>query len=239
MGAKTIWFSLLILFLSAAGDFSRAATLSLPAIVRGWYQELGERSPTFLNYALGVHRSGGPGSANQPFFEYRNFFIFDLAGMALPIGSAELVLYLPTPLGYASGDPSETFELHDVVTRVDDLINGIDGVASFADLGDGAVYGSRTITAADQGAVIKIQLSAVAIADLNSSHSRLAIGGKLTTLDLGVTRREETVFGSTNSGSISELRLTLIPEPTSIVLLSLAAVMLGGSRLRTRRGKSS
>jgi hypothetical protein len=114
------------------------------------------------------------------------------------------------------------------------LVAGTGGVAAYADLGSGVVYGSRTMTAADQGTVVEITLNPAAIAALNAATGSIGIGGSLTTLD-GVANSEFT-FGSSGSVTdITELRLTLVPEPSSAILgfvASLALMHRNGRRAR-------
>jgi hypothetical protein len=196
---------------------------------RGWYAETGQNFPGTFNYFVGDSRAR---NCTICAADSRNFFVFDLAGVSQPIASAKLALHVP-PSGYTSRDPSENYELHDVVTPIESLLDGTGGVAAHTDLGSGIVYGSRTMTAADQGSVIEIELNSSAIAVLNSSHSLFGIGGSLTTLD-GVANSEGT-FGFTSlSTDLVQLRLTLVPEPSTLLLLLIA----GSSLLGYRKAKS-
>lgn len=239
MKRKVVCFaSLIFMIFAVASNPVSAVTLNLPAFYSGWYNIAGFHDPGNTNYFVG----DGRGVASYSLLaDYRNFFVFDLANVMLPIESGVLALEMPLApsppppsYGYASSDPSETYELHDVTTSIDKLVNGTGGITAHADLGDGSVYGSRIFTAADNGKVIEIQLSALAIADMNITHSRFAIGGKLTTLD--DLPNLEAIFSVTGGpNEIRELRLTLIPEPTSLTLLSITAVMLSGSRFRKRQ----
>lgn len=240
MKLNVIYFtSITILFLAVANSLVSAATLNLPAFYSGWYNIAGQHDPGNKNFFVGDNRRVYPFPANA---EFRNFFVFDLATVTMPIESGVLALEMPlapspqpgSVPGYASSDPSETYELHDVTTSIHNLINGTGGVTAHADLGDGSIYGRRIFTAADNGKVIEIQLSALAIADMNNSHSYFAVGGKLTTLD--DLPNQEGIFAATGSPKhITELRLTLIPEPTCLTPFSIAAMMLGSSRFRMRR----
>lgn len=225
-------------FLIALLGSATAATLNLPAIDRGFYSTTGGHLPHYTNYVVGDSRPGG--SSDFSAADFRNFFVFDLASVPLPIESADLALYMPPiPLfvggiyfnGFYSNDPSETYELHDVITPIDILINATGGAATHTDLGDGAIYGTRIITPADNRTIVQMKLSPVAIANMNSTHGYFAIGGKLTTLD--DLPNVEVAFGFTDVGDpLTELRLTLVPEPTCLALFSIAAVMLGGGRLK-------
>ena len=57
-----------------------------------------------------------------------------------------------------------------------------------------------------------------------------AIGGSLTTLD--DTANDEWTFGGTTEFRlyVSELRLTLVPEPSTLILLAIGAISLIGYR---------
>jgi hypothetical protein len=151
-----------------------------------------------------------------------------------PIASAKLALFVPSELagpGYNSPDPSENYELNDVTTSIATLVAGTGGAAAHADLGSGVVYGSRTMTAADMGTVVEITLNPAAIAALDSATGLIGIGGWLTTLD-GVANSEFT-FGSSGSATdTTELRITLVPEPSSAILCFVASLVL---MLRERR----
>jgi hypothetical protein len=199
-----------------------AQTVVIPHTDRGWYDNTGFHNPGNPNYVVG----------DTSVTVTRNFFVFDLASVVQPIASAKLVLFVPSSLsgpGYNSADPSENYELHDITTSTATLVAGTGGVAAYTDLGSGVVYGSRTMTAADMGTLVEITLNAAAIAALDSATGLIGIGGSLTTLD-GVANSEFT-FGS--SGSITdttELRLTLVPEPSALSLLGIGAITLLGTR---------
>ena len=204
-----------------------AQAVVIPYTDSGWYSETGFHNPTNPNYVVGDNR-GFPGSCG----DCRNFFVFDLSGVTQPIASAKLALYVPSALegpGYVSGDPSENYELHDVTTSIATLLNGTGGAAAHADLGSGVVYGSRTMTAADMGTVVEITLNASAIAALDAATGLIGIGGSLTTLD-GLANNEYTFGTSGSITDISQLRITLVPEPSTLVLLGIGALSLLGQR---------
>ena len=199
-----------------------AQTVVIPHTDRGWYDNTGFHNASNPNYVVG----------DNSFTVSRNFFVFDLASVVQPIASAKLVLFVPSSLagpGYSSPDPSENYELRDISTSLATLVGGTGGVAAYTDLGSGVVYGSRTMTATDMGTLVEITLNPAAIAALDSATGLIGIGGWLTTLD-GVANSEFT-FGS--SGSITdttELRLTLVPEPSALLLLGIGAISLHGTR---------
>jgi len=137
---------------------------------RGWYNPAG-RTLSNSSYFVGDERGPTctPGSGFC-FNDYRDYFVFDLAGISPPIASGKLALYVPdaTVPGYRSADPSENFELHDVVTPLNSFILGTGGVAAWNDLGTGVVYGSRSMTAADMGNIVEVELNSSAVAAMNA-----------------------------------------------------------------------
>jgi len=197
---------------------------------RGWYTPSGNHIPINQSYFVGDIRGSLCGFCED---DYRDFFVFDLAGVTQSIESATLALYVPGAAsdrgpGYGSQDVSENYELHDVVTPIATLLAGTGGVAAHTDLGTGVVYGSRTMTAADNATVIEIPLNSSAIAAMNLTHGQFAIGGSITTLD-NVANNEYT-FGGTSNLEMTQLRLTLVPEPANLFLLATGAIVLSTRR---------
>ena len=80
------------------------------------------------------------------------------------------------------------------------------------------------MTVADVGQTIEIPLNASAIAAMNSNHGLFGIGGSITTLD-AVASTEFLFAGSGGiGGERVELRLTLVPEPSSFTLMMLCGI---------------
>jgi hypothetical protein len=240
MSRNIVCTSTLIALLTFVLDCSlvSAQTVVIPHTDHGWYSEAGLNDPTNLNYFVGDLS----GSCTHCPADHRNFFVFDLASVNQPIASAKLALFVPSEPppgpGYSSPDPSETYELHDIVTSIAALLDGTGGVAAHTDLGSGVVYGSRTMTAADMGSVVEITLNSAAIAALDAATGLIGIGGSLTTLD-GLANDEFTFGGTSVFGletETTELRITLVPEP-STAFLCLAGI--GGISLLGRRKAKS
>jgi hypothetical protein len=229
----SILFTLLFFVLNCLAV--SAQTVVIPHTDRGWYNEAtGYHVPSNQNYLVGDNRGIGCGEC---FNDFRNFFVFDLAGVTQPIASAKLALSVPGPLpipGYVSTDPTENYELHDVTTPIATLLDGTGGVAAHTDLGSGVVYGSRTMTAADMGSVVEITLNATAISALDAALGGLfAFGGSITTLDDLPNFEQTFAFSSTGE---TQLRLTLVPEPSSL-LLCLAGIFASLMCRRRPRGE--
>jgi PEP-CTERM motif len=204
-----------------------AQTVVINYTDRGWYAPTGFHDPSNLNYGVGDVR--GPSCGVTCYADIRNFFVFDLAGVTQPISSAKLELSVPIGRGYVSPDPSENYELHDVITPIATLVDGTGGVAAHADLGSGVVYGSRMMTAGDNNTVVGITLNSSAIAVLDAATGLIGIGGSLTTLD-DLPNDEYTFAYPTTTDSIAQLRLTLVPEPSTLLLLGIGAISLLGYR---------
>jgi subtilisin family serine protease/Ca2+-binding RTX toxin-like protein len=156
--------------------------ITLNAVDSGWYDSTGFHDPSNTNYIV------GDGSNTL----YRNWFTFNLPTLTAPIITAQLKV---NTFDYSSPQPSETYELRDVTTAVPTLTaGGSDKTAIYADLGDGAIYGSQTYTNADDDKFRTIDLNAAAISALTAkSGQAFALGGLLATLD--TIANIEYVFG--------------------------------------------
>lgn len=159
---------------------AQASTPTLNSADQGWYRSDGLSLASNTNYITGYYAGD----------EYRSWFGFDLANTSCTITSATLRLPNPNP---ASGTLS-TLSLRAVTTPLAQLVpahasGDATGLATFADLGDGTLYGSVTLTAANTNPV-DVTLNSDAIAALNASRtSTFALGGayaitQTTTQDL-------------------------------------------------------
>ena len=156
--------------------------ITLNAVDSGWYDSTGFHNPSNTNYVVGDDSNT----------LYRNWFTFNLPTLTAPIITAQLKV---NTFDYSSPQPSETYELRDVTTAVPTLTaGGSDKTAIYADLGDGAIYGSQTYTNADDDKFRTIDLNAAAISALTAkSGQAFALGGLLATLD--TIANIEYVFG--------------------------------------------
>jgi hypothetical protein len=171
------------------------STVSLAAFDSGWYDSTGFHSSANDNYLVGFFDPN----------EYRNFFVFDRSTIEGTILSATFSAFNPTS-GFSSLDASETYSLFDVTTPIAALRAGGSGqFATFADLGTGTVFGSRSISNANQGQSVDVTLNASALAALNATSGHYAIGGALTSID-GID--PQYLFGFTNGSLARTLNVT-------------------------------
>ena len=99
----------------------------------------------------------------------------------------------------------------------------------FNDLGSGTIYGSRSYSHTDIDQVLGIPLNADAISALNSAlGGEFALGGALTSID---TNGSEFIFGG-RANTTRRLVLTIIPEPSTALLVALGLV---GLAIRKRK----
>jgi hypothetical protein len=214
------------------GPTSEASTFLIDATDSGQYSSEGDHAPGNFNYVTGN---------TSDRLQRRNFFVFALPATLETILSAELRLTNPGPPnpGYQSDNSSETYVLRDVSTSITNLMAGGSGLtAIYQDLGTGTTYGSVVVSAASNGTIVTITLneSFISAAQAIGGGGFIALGGALSTLDSD-PKTTEFVFGFTGASlSQSKLALTTIPEPATVVLISLAlgAVLLRRTRTAQR-----
>ncbi len=226
--------SLIVALAATIPAFS--ATVTLDAVDTGWYRSDGVHTPQNQNYQTGIFDST----------ERRSFFVFDLSAVSGTVAAATLRLYnplvSPTLPGYVSPDPTETLEIYDVTTSAASVTGSTAGVAGFTDLGSGTLYGTKTVSAADNGTVVEVALNGAAVAALDSSSGLFLFGGVLSTLS---GTANQYVFGfSTTSFAGNDVRqlvlevrdITPVPEPATTGLTALGALALI-ARLAWRPGR--
>ena len=182
----------------ALGALTAGRTITLDYVDSGWWNSFGEHEATNDNYFVG-----------QVPDEYRNFFVFDLAGVSGLIVDAQLRLTNPFG-GFSSTDPTEIYSLFDVSTPISALsASGFGDTGIFDDLGTGATLGSQTVSFADDGQIVSVSLGQAGLSSLNAAEGGLfALGGALTTLAGGAV--EQFLFGfSGQPDNVRQLVLTL------------------------------
>jgi hypothetical protein len=189
---------------------SGVQTIEIYAIDSGWYTDTGNHKPAISNYLVGECAS--PQCIDPRVF--RNFFVFDLAGIPGQVLTASPVIENPENDGYVSNDPSETWTAHDVTTPISALVAGGSGLTEiYDDLGEGTHYGSATVTPAS--VLVHVRLNDAAISALNAATGdQFAIGGAITTLDAEVNR--EWVFGNSTATHVRKLVLSVCSPTLAI-----------------------
>ncbi len=166
-----------------------AESVVLDYVDSGWWDGTGFHDEFNDNYIAGL-LSGA---------EYRDYVVFDLAGLSGSVLDASLNLFNPV---YVSPDPSETFTLFDVSTPISELTaTGFGQTGIFDDLGTGVVLGSREVSSADDGSVVSIPLNAAGRQAISAAGGGLvALGGAITSLSAD----DEFIFGG--SGDPRDVR---------------------------------
>ncbi len=195
---------------------------------RGYYYGYDYADPTNQNYLTGQLNLGDGTS------EFHSFFAFDpLAGLTGPIVSATLNLYEPQG-GFSSTQLAELLTITGFSGSVTTLEAGGTVAGEYNALASGTVFGTQSVTSANDGSFISIALNADGIAFLNgNSGSAFAFGGSLADLTNSDTR---FLFGGTNDLSALDGNTTLtvvtsdtspVPEPktTGLVLIGLLALV--------------
>jgi hypothetical protein len=170
------------------------------AVDSGWIELAGFHSATNNSYQVGSPATG---------VFFRNYTTFTLSSWTPTILSAELRIFNPAT-GYSSPDPTETYTLFDVSATAAALdttrpAGDPTGMAIFDDLGSGTIYGTRTVSSADNNTSVSIPLNAAAVAALNAAiGSTISFGGAITTLGPAV----QTMFNG-STGALGQVQLIL------------------------------
>jgi hypothetical protein len=109
---------------------------------------------------------------------------------------------------------------------------------SYNDLGNGTVYGSLTVSNADDDSFLLINLTAGALAGINAAQGgQFVLGGPLTTLTEGETEEVLYAFSSlpfNDPPNHSQLLLAQagvgVPEPGTLTLVCLGCLAFGRRR---------
>jgi hypothetical protein len=200
--------------MGGASPDASATLITIDAANRGWIDEFYMTSPT-NNYLTGNCCDAG---------EHRSFFQFAIPTLPEPIASARLIL--DTAKVDVLQGPSMTL-----------IVTSLPSVFGFSDLGMGALYGSRSYSAADAYTTRSIDLSPAALESILASE--LGTFGTSQRISAGATFGpdiiDQFVFGRSNRGEQSvQLEITLVPEPSTALLVGMGLVATSASRRRLR-----
>lgn len=167
----------------------------------------------------------------------RNYFTFDLTGISGIVTGATLEIFSPEG-SYQSSAATETLGLFQVTTSAADLLAGDAGPAPetvFPDLGSGPSYGDLVFSEATTGSYVTAALNPTAIADIQGllGLGSFTVGGALQSIDgsIGAGGFTEGVLRQTATGDpASRLVLTIVPEPSTALLLGLGLALVAGRR---------
>ena len=180
-----------------------AETIILDPLDYGHYESTGLHQPRVMGYVAGHNGSG--------IIDYRDFFVFDLTSVTMPVLAAELQLRNGQN-GYDSINPTETYVLHGVSTPIATLISGGSGLTDiYDDLGSGTLYGSVVMSQENNGQIVSIQLNRDFLKDIRKMEGLVALGGSLTDIT-GAYGFNEAVFWGSGTG-FDEVRLVLTTPP--------------------------
>lgn len=207
---------------------ARSTAGTIVASDAGFYFDTGFHSSTSENYdSDGVTH---------------DFFVFNLAGVSGTVTSASLMIFNP-PVGYSGPSAGLPFDVFDVSTGVSALeashaSNDPSGVTIYNDLGSGTLYGTQTVSQADDNNYVTVNLDSAALAAINAAVGQeIAFGGALQS-----PSSTEFIFGFSNTADVNQLVIdtsaTSTPEPSTATLFALAATGFCGYSVR-RRGRGS
>ena len=254
---------LLSALLMAIASASSALTFTIDASDSGFHDEAGNHlDTTNENYTAGW--------ADE---QLRNWFVFDVSGLPADetVLSVTLRLYNPAVSepdvtytgGYDSPDATETYEVRELllpsaIVTAPSVLNP----AVYTAIGAGTLFGSATMSPADNGQFVDITLNAAAIAAVDAAVAEFVLGGLVSSLTAALGT-EEFVFGHTDpldddpgspyarqlcvttTGGPDTACFAPIPEPGTGALVALGLIGLATARrwrfrrVLARRGRVS
>lgn len=220
----TVKISVILLLMATFS--ANAGLITLDATNRGWYDQNGNSNGDSAgnNYVAG---DCGGTVCNGNTDDYRNWFVFDLAGISTAT-SAVLRLEVPGGNGFHStNDAFEAYTLFDVDTNTANLGQGND-LSIWEDLGEGSIFGSYNVMDSDLGLFVEITLNSIGLATLNlNAGFNFALGGGITSLDAAAN--DEYAFGWTDANYLTQLVIETqevsAPGGLTLILISLIGLI--------------
>ena len=117
----------------------------------------------------------------------------------------------------------ETFSLFDVSTAIANLMASGNGqVGIYNDLGTGASFAAQSVSAANNGQIVPVNLNAAGLAALNAARGgQMAVGGAVTTIAGTIN---QSIFAGTGlANDVKQLVLTLA-EPADWYSIDVADI---------------
>jgi PEP-CTERM motif-containing protein len=212
---------------------------SPPARNQGWWSSTAQNNEINDNYFTG--RSLGK--------DYRSFFSFDMSAIDLSRQNVVSTRLELSQYFYAGSDAGETIEFFDVSTPAA-ILNRNTGPnnAIFDDLGSGTSFGSFVVPQYapffdpnhSPLSTVSFSLNPAAVASVRAaSGGFFSIGGSLSSIS---GPADQGVFSASVGEGIQRLILETaapVPEPNSLVLLSIALAGITGQRIRRAHPWSS
>ena len=220
-----VYLAASVAFAGMCSVSAKAAGLSLTDIGQGWIAQNGATNHvgTSNDYLV-----GNCGQYDCGVGEYRNFFEFSIPTSPTPYTSATLSLLNGLMINRQTGKPDPTFTLTSLSSF------------TFATLGTGTVYGSRTFTTADNKTTVDMALNSAALATIGYGGGEFDLGGRVTSAALfGPSQPDLLIFGYNASAATLTLATgTSIAEPAGWLTLLIGLAGMGVARHRRGRRPS-
>lgn len=191
-------------------------------------------NPTYRGFVTSNGQTSdtlGQGNSYEAGFSFstvtrRNYFYFAIPTLAPGESITAARLTLTGGTLNLEGTTTRTVTLWDVSTGIGQI------GSAYNDIGSGAAYGSFQVSRSDPifgVTAYSADLNAIAIANMNASAGEFfAIGGTLDVFNNSVSRYQ--VFANTGGSAVNDgrtvLSLTVVPEPSTLLLVVSAAIAL-------------
>lgn len=179
---------------------TKAGTTVLTASDVGWYNSNGEHLAFCKGFMVGY-----AGAFDG--LTYRSYYLFDLRNVKGTITSATVRVFSDA-YGFDSPNASETLGLFDVSTPASLLQFGQTGAYGvYKDLGTGKLFGTGTVSTANDNKYVYVSLNADGLAALNAARGgTLAFGSSLLNMNTSGNTNE---LAFTGGYDVSEVQISL------------------------------